>query len=191
MSMVTTDNKAYSCTVGTPDGLFTIVTVQGGIEDISDQDEYVLASGWTSDTNDLVGLIHSSLRPSRLEECSVEHCSGIMACAVAAVRSYYSGETDAPGRIPVVQAGAPFFEQVWLRLREVSAGTALTYTEFARLSGNPAASRAAASACARNATALFVPCHRIRRSDGGVGGFRYGTDVKTALLRREGVRGIE
>lgn len=107
--MVTTDNKAYSCTVGTPDGLFTIVTVQGGIEDISDQDEYVLASGWTSDTNDLVGLIHSSLRPSRLEECSVEHCSGIMACAVAAVRSYYSGETDAPGRIPVVQAGAPFF----------------------------------------------------------------------------------
>ena len=187
--MVTTNDTARSRTVGTPDGPFTIVTGQGGADgsnDAAGRGEYVLASGWTTQVDELVGLIHPRLRPSHLEECPVGKCDALLARAVAAVRAYYRGEDDAPGNVPVLQAGGPFVEQVWSRLREVPAGTTLTYAELARLSGNPAASRAAASACARNAAALFVPCHRIRRSDGGVGGFRYGSAVKSALLRREG-----
>jgi methylated-DNA-[protein]-cysteine S-methyltransferase len=51
--------------------------------------------------------------------------------------------------------------------------------------GRPAAVRAAASVCARNAAALFVPCHRVLRSDGSMGGFAWGTAVKERLLARE------
>jgi O-6-methylguanine DNA methyltransferase len=58
------------------------------------------------------------------------------------------------------------------------------YTERGR-AGQPAAVRAAASICARNAPALFVPCHRVLRSDGSLGGFAWGLDVKRSLLARE------
>ncbi|MFC3241565.1 methylated-DNA--[protein]-cysteine S-methyltransferase [Gordonia humi] len=61
----------------------------------------------------------------------------------------------------------------------------VTYTRLAELAGNAAAVRGAASCCARNAAALFVPCHRVVRSDGTLGGFRYGLDVKRSLLDRE------
>ncbi|WP_167149419.1 methylated-DNA--[protein]-cysteine S-methyltransferase [Actinomyces sp. ZJ308] len=196
--MTTTNATARSFTVSTPDGPFTIVTGHGGADgaddcvgDGADRTEYVLASGWTSQTTELAGLIHPSLRPSRIKECSVEEIDGLLARAVAAVRSYYRGEDNEPREVPVLQTGGPFIERAWSRMREIPAGTTLTYTELARLSGNPSASRAAASACARNAAALFIPCHRIRRSDGSIGGFRYGAAVKTALLSREGAQGLE
>lgn len=187
-------DAARSCTVSTPDGPFTIVTGHGGSDgaaDGVDRTDYVLASGWTAEIAELVGLIHPSLRPSHTEALPEEECDGLLARAVAAVRSYYCGENSAPGDVPVLQVGGPFIERAWSRLREVPAGTTLTYTELARISGNPAASRAAASACARNAAALFVPCHRVRRSDGGIGEFRYGAAVKSALLRREKTPGLE
>jgi methylated-DNA-[protein]-cysteine S-methyltransferase len=69
----------------------------------------------------------------------------------------------------------------------VTAGDVVTYSEFAELAGRPAAVRAAASACARNAAALFVPCHRIVRTDGGLGGYRYGLEIKRWLRAHEGV----
>jgi methylated-DNA-[protein]-cysteine S-methyltransferase len=65
----------------------------------------------------------------------------------------------------------------------------VTYTEFARLAGRPSAVRAAAMACARNAVALFVPCHRVLRLDGGYGGYRWGVPVKQLLLDHEAQAG--
>jgi methylated-DNA-[protein]-cysteine S-methyltransferase len=70
-------------------------------------------------------------------------------------------------------------------LRDVPAGAPVSYAEYARRSGRPAAIRAAASACARNAAALFVPCHRVLRTDKTLGGFRYGLDVKRWLIAHE------
>ena len=67
----------------------------------------------------------------------------------------------------------------------------MTYSEFAALAGRPAAIRAAASACARNAAALFVPCHRVLRTGGALGGFRWGLDVKRWLLTHESASGHE
>jgi methylated-DNA-[protein]-cysteine S-methyltransferase len=67
----------------------------------------------------------------------------------------------------------------------VAPGEAITYTELATRTGNSRANRAAAQACARNAAALFVPCHRIIRADGGLGGFRWGVDIKRWLLAHE------
>ncbi|MFN3925139.1 MAG: methylated-DNA--[protein]-cysteine S-methyltransferase, partial [Pseudarthrobacter sp.] len=70
-------------------------------------------------------------------------------------------------------------------LRLVQPGQPVTYARYAELAGNPRAVRAAASACAFNAAALFVPCHRVIRTDGSLGGFRWGLPVKRSLLARE------
>jgi methylated-DNA-[protein]-cysteine S-methyltransferase len=70
-------------------------------------------------------------------------------------------------------------------MREIKPGAPVTYSEFARRSGRPAAIRAAASACARNPVALFTPCHRVLRLDGSLGGYRWGLPVKRWLLDHE------
>jgi len=87
--------------------------------------------------------------------------------------------------VPVRQRSGEFLEHAWEILRGIPAGGPVTYSEYAAKAGRPAAIRAAASACARNAAALFVPCHRVLRLDGTLGGFRWGLDVKRSLLTRE------
>jgi methylated-DNA-[protein]-cysteine S-methyltransferase len=67
----------------------------------------------------------------------------------------------------------------------VPAGAPVTYAELAAKAGRPAAVRAAAGACGSNAAALFVPCHRVLRTGGALGGFRWGLDVKRWLLDHE------
>jgi methylated-DNA-[protein]-cysteine S-methyltransferase len=101
------------------------------------------------------------------------------------VRAYYAGEVAAVGQVAVRQRSGPYRQHAWEVLRDVPAGDQVTYTEYAHRTGRPAAVRAAAGACARNAAALFVPCHRVLRSDGTLGGFRYGLPIKESLLARE------
>jgi methylated-DNA-[protein]-cysteine S-methyltransferase len=105
--------------------------------------------------------------------------------AAAAVAAYYAGDLDAIGAVEVRQHGTAMQEIGWLALRDITPGRPLTYTEFAVQLGQPSAVRAAASVCARNAPALFVPCHRVRRTDGSLGGFAWGLEVKESLLARE------
>jgi methylated-DNA-[protein]-cysteine S-methyltransferase len=97
-----------------------------------------------------------------------------------AVRSYLAGELTAIDQVPVEQPGTGFLGQAWQALRESKPGEPLTYSGLALRAGRPAAVRAAANACARNAAALFVPCHRVVRTDGGLG-----TEVKRWLLEHE------
>lgn len=103
-----------------------------------------------------------------------------------ALRAYASGELSAVDTIPVAQPETPFRGEVWCALRTVPAGRAVTYTELAGLAGRPSAVRAAASGCANNLVALVVPCHRIVRADGGLGGYLFGVEVKERLLQHEG-----
>ena len=84
----------------------------------------------------------------------------------------------------------PFLAHAWRIMRDIKPGAPVTYTGFAELAGRPAAIRAAATACARNAAALFVPCHRVLGTDGTLRGYRWGLDVKTWLLRHEEGRSI-
>ncbi|MFE0750510.1 methylated-DNA--[protein]-cysteine S-methyltransferase [Gordonia sp. NPDC058843] len=155
-------------TVATPNGPFTVV---------ADADHRVLASGWTDDPAYLIALVHRDLRPESLQP------STGLGPITDAVSAYYDGDLAAPSRIAVVQrSGGAFLGPAWDALREVEAGHPVTYTRFAELAGQPAAVRAAAAACARNAAALFVPCHRVKRSDGTLGGFRYGLPTKQWLL---------
>ncbi|MBO1900799.1 methylated-DNA--[protein]-cysteine S-methyltransferase [Leucobacter weissii] len=107
-----------------------------------------------------------------------------------ALHAYAAGELDAIDALPVAQPETPFRGEVWKALRRVPAGGTVSYTELAALSGRPSAVRAAASACANNLVPLIVPCHRIVRTDGGLGGYLFGTELKRRLLAHEGVRGV-
>ncbi|WP_084499769.1 methylated-DNA--[protein]-cysteine S-methyltransferase [Brevibacterium album] len=176
-----------ACTVETPDGPFSLIAGP----------EAVLASGWTADVEELRVLIHRSLRPESVRVLleaaqeasgagsSLHRAEAMAHTAAEAVRAYYAGDLAAVRSVPVLQASGEFRTHAWEVLRDVAPGEAITYTEYAERSGRPAAVRAAASACAMNAAALFVPCHRIVRTDGGLGGFRYGLAVKRSLLARE------
>jgi AraC family transcriptional regulator, regulatory protein of adaptative response / methylated-DNA-[protein]-cysteine methyltransferase len=77
--------------------------------------------------------------------------------------------------------GTKFQKRVWDALLRVPAGTTITYAALAARVGNPKAIRAVAGACAANAIALAIPCHRVIRSDGTLSGYRWGIEVKRAL----------
>lgn len=156
-------------TLDTPIGPFTVVTDGGA----------VLASGWTAEVAGLVPLVHPSLRPVSMRRVADLGPVG------EAVRAYVAGDLGAVDTVPVRQVGGEFLGYAWDVLRTVPPGEPVTYTAYAALAGRPAAVRAAASACARNAAALFVPCHRVLRSDGSLGGFRWGLPAKRWLLDHE------
>lgn len=86
---------------------------------------------------------------------------------------------------PLDPRGTAFQRTVWRRLQEVPLGRTLTYANLAAALGNPGGVRAVAGACAANPVALVIPCHRVIRSDGGLGGYRWGMDRKRRLLNLE------
>ncbi|WES62726.1 methylated-DNA--[protein]-cysteine S-methyltransferase [Microbacter sp. GSS18] len=159
---------AIAQTLETPDGSFTLV---------ADGDGAVLASGWTGDVVAVLERIRPALRPAEVVEGTTD--------AADAVAAYYAGDLDAVARVAVRQDGTAMQRAGWEALRGIAPGRPLTYAEFATALGSPSAVRAAASICARNAPALFVPCHRVLRTGGGLGGFAWGVEVKRSLLARE------
>lgn len=177
--MTLLDTPLRHLTLHTPDGPFSV---------IADETD-VLASGWTAEINELLSLIHPQLRGGTLETSQVpeDGAHPVLTQAQQAVEAYYSGDLTAVDSVPVRQRSGPFREHAWAALREVRPGQPVSYAEYAQQAGSPAAIRAAAGACAKNAAALFVPCHRIIRTDGGLGGFRYGVEIKRSLLQREAV----
>lgn len=107
--------------------------------------------------------------------------------ASRALRDYLDGDVGALATVAVSQPGGAFHSAVWKAMRAIPPGTTVSYSELAARAGRPRASRAAAAACARNAVCLFVPCHRVIRSDGTLGGYYFGLDTKRRLLAHEGV----
>jgi AraC family transcriptional regulator of adaptative response/methylated-DNA-[protein]-cysteine methyltransferase len=87
--------------------------------------------------------------------------------------------------LPLDVRGTAFQQRVWQVLRAIPAGSTLSYTEVAEKIGAPKAVRAVAQACAANAVAVAIPCHRVVRSDGALSGYRWGIERKRALLDRE------
>jgi methylated-DNA-[protein]-cysteine S-methyltransferase len=104
------------------------------------------------------------------------------------VAAYTAGEAGALDDVPVRQPGTELLQTLWSALREVKPGTTVSYAGLAEAAGRPKAVRLAGSACARNLVAPFVPCHRVVRTDGSLGGYYYGLDIKRALLAHEGAR---
>lgn len=158
-------------TLETPDGAFTLLV---------DDRQHVVASGWTADAAAVVGRLRTP--PERIREADTD--------AAAAVASYYAGDLAAIDTVAVAQQGTVLQLAGWHALRRIAPGHPLTYAEFAKALGHPNAVRAAAAICARNAPALFVPCHRVLRTGGAMGGFAWGIEVKRSLLAREADRAV-
>lgn len=98
------------------------------------------------------------------------------------------GFVEAPSTgldLPLDVRGTVFQQRVWQALRQIPAGSTVSYAEIARRLGRPAAARSVARACAANPTAVAIPCHRVVRSDGALSGYRWGVERKRALLERE------
>jgi AraC family transcriptional regulator of adaptative response/methylated-DNA-[protein]-cysteine methyltransferase len=108
---------------------------------------------------------------------------GLRAWAEAAVRHLEGREPLL--ELPLDLRATAFQRQVWDALRAIPYGTTQTYRQVAERLGRPTATRAVAGACAANPVALVVPCHRVVREDGGLGGYRWGVERKRAILERE------
>jgi O-6-methylguanine DNA methyltransferase len=101
------------------------------------------------------------------------------------LRAYFAGDVGALDRIAVDPRGTPFQLDVWKQLRLIRVGTTISYGELARRVRRPSAQRAVGMANASNPIALIVPCHRVIRTGGALGGYAFGLEYKQWLLAHE------
>lgn len=106
-----------------------------------------------------------------------------------ALRRYLAGDVAALDDVEVDAAGTPFQQRVWAVLRTIPAGTTWSYRDLAAAVGAPGAVRAVGTANGANPVWLAVPCHRVVRSDGTLGGYGGGIERKAWLLALEGATG--
>jgi AraC family transcriptional regulator of adaptative response/methylated-DNA-[protein]-cysteine methyltransferase len=108
---------------------------------------------------------------------------------IQAFEQHIAGAAPRPD-LPLDLRGTAFQIRVWRFLLGIPSGRVVSYAAVAGGVGLPRAARAAASACAANRIALLVPCHRVLRCDGAVGGYRWGTERKRRLLEAEHTDGM-
>lgn len=104
----------------------------------------------------------------------------------AVVNDWIAGDVDAFNALKVRQPGGEFTQAVWKSLRKVRGGTVISYADLAAKAGRPLAVRAAGTAMATNLIAPMVPCHRVVKTGGALGGYGFGIDLKAKLLQHEG-----
>lgn len=127
----------------------------------------------------LVADLEARFPDARLERTQ-RAPSGVAAAVLRSLDGEASGEN-----VPLDLEGTDFQKRVWRALCEIPPGTTVTYSELARRLGAPRAARAVGSACGKNHVAVLVPCHRVVREDGELGGYRWGLPIKRALIARE------
>lgn len=157
----------------------TVTTPLGPFTALVDEDGAVLASGFTDAVADLLALVAPALRPEAVT------ARADLGDVTAAVVAFHEGDPAPAAAVAVRQAGGATLSAIWARMREVPAGEPTTYGDLAAAAGHPRGHRLAAAACVRNAATLFVPCHRVLRRGGGLGGYRWGLEVKQQLLDLE------
>lgn len=171
--------------IPTPPYATTAVDVPGGrvVVAVDPLDGAVVASGFAP-----LDVVFGFLTPAEQARGHVEADprAESVSHVVDALTSYAAGDLKALDHVVVRQPGGPFVQRAWLELRGVHAGETETYAGLAARAGSPRAVRAAGQACAHNKVAPFVPCHRILRTGGNLGGYAYGIPVKEALLVHEG-----
>jgi methylated-DNA-[protein]-cysteine S-methyltransferase len=144
-----------------------------------------------ADDQILLGLNLSSVKALKDSVDEIDYAKGFKEVSKISVVSdllsdYFAGDINALNGISVRQPGAQFSQAAWKAMRKVKAGKTISYSDLADRSGSKAAVRAAGSACAKNAIALVVPCHRIVKTGGSLGNYAYGLNKKEWLLRHEG-----
>jgi methylated-DNA-[protein]-cysteine S-methyltransferase len=164
--------------------LATVVDTPIGPLSLLARDGRLIAGGFTADPAEMHVRLDRELRTLPLETAG----AGDLPWLIKPIAGYFGGDLQALDAIPVYQPGAPSRQRLWAALRAVPPGRTVTYTQLAAQAGCPRAPRAAGAACALNLIAPVVPCHRALRMDGSLGGYYYGLDRKTWLLRHEGAR---
>ena len=149
-------------------GLMLVAATDKGICRLSfDEDESVLAR--------------------RFPKAVIEHGGAAMADLVRRTVAAVN-RPERPHDLPLDVRGTAFQEAVWRELQRIPAGETRTYSQIAAAVGRPAAVRAAGTANGDNAVAVLIPCHRVIRTDGTLGGYAYGLERKAKLLEREGAQ---
>ncbi|MBM4186060.1 MAG: bifunctional DNA-binding transcriptional regulator/O6-methylguanine-DNA methyltransferase Ada [Gemmatimonadetes bacterium] len=126
----------------------------------------------------------ASLRTEFFRAELIDGGSPALEAHTAAVLRIIATGAAEPG-LPLDPAGTAFQNQVWSELAKIPPGTTMSYAEVARNIGRPRATRAVASAIASNRLALVIPCHRVVRGNGDIGGYRWGAELKGRLLDAE------
>jgi AraC family transcriptional regulator of adaptative response/methylated-DNA-[protein]-cysteine methyltransferase len=148
---------------------------------VAASDDGVAAVLLGDDAARLVTSLNLRFPTARLEHGGGDAAFGSVVDAVVGAVT----EPAAPIGLPLDRRGTEFERRVWTALREVPAGTTVAYSDVARRIGTAVDSRDVAQACAENPLAVLVPCHRVVRKDGTLGGYRWGVARKRALLARE------
>jgi methylated-DNA-[protein]-cysteine S-methyltransferase len=172
----------HTTTVPTPVGPFTLL-VDGGA---------VCAAGFSGRPETLQRRLDPRRREATLRPAAdPDDLAGRL-------RAYLAGEVGALDEVEVAQPGDPGRQAAWAALRTVPAGQTISYRQLGAMAGledpatDPLGAQAAGAACARNNVALLVPCHRVVRADGRLGGYGWGLPRKSWLLEHESTgRGLE
>jgi methylated-DNA-[protein]-cysteine S-methyltransferase len=162
----------------------TMITTPIGPLTLVASDGVLRAASFTDRTAQVHASLGASVREQELRR------TGDLGPITDALRAYFDGEVGAIDSLPVEQTGNTWFQSAWKVMREVPAGSTITYRDLAARVSDPSNARAAGFACARNQIVLVVPCHRVVRTGGSLGDYYYGLDVKTWLLRHEGVEDL-
>lgn len=133
---------------------------------------------------DSAGVLEQDLHAEFPAARIVADKSGKLQGWVTAILAYLDGH-EPNLDLPLDIRATAFQRRVWQELQRIPFGQTKTYAEIAKRIGQPKAARAVARACATNPTAVIIPCHRVVRGDGQLGGYRWGIDRKTALLKME------
>ena len=145
---------------------------------IAATDRGLVRISFEEDEGDLRGRFpHAEILPADAAFAALAH-------QVAALVEH-PAEGAGRGDLPVDVQGTAFQQAVWDALRAIPPGETRSYKQIATAIGKPGAVRAAGTACGDNVLAVLVPCHRVLRSDGGLGGYAYGVERKKRLLERE------
>jgi AraC family transcriptional regulator of adaptative response/methylated-DNA-[protein]-cysteine methyltransferase len=155
-------------------GLLLVAVTARGICAVSlGDDESALVAALHEEYPDAT-LVRAADARDRLVDAVVEHVEGRARAA----------------DLPLDVQATAFQWQVWRALQRIPEGATRTYQAIARELGRPSAARAVARACASNRVAVLIPCHRVVRGDGALGGYRWGMERKASLLAREGARTV-
>jgi O-6-methylguanine DNA methyltransferase len=129
---------------------------------------------------DLKGLKHVTVNPLSGAVQAASQQAFVQAHA-RALANMLDGHS-APYPLPLNIAGSPFQMKVWQEIAAIPHGKTIHYTELAARVGNTKAVRATGSACGANPVPLAIPCHRVLRADGSLGGFAFGLQLKQRML---------
>jgi len=140
------------------------------------------------------GVIAGADTDAEIDGTAHEHQRGCSCCrksldvmkaAKGAVRDYFRGQQDALQRVSIAPSGTDFQADVWSALRKIKYGKTKSYGQIAAAIKRPKAVRAVGTACGANPVILFIPCHRVVATNGGLGGFSAGLERKEYLLDLE------